>query len=697
MKSFLLQSFSAVLLAVSISACSSDFGSDTVNSRFRFIAASIDGRVPATRSAIDPTSYGDGAVGILWTPDDALGVFSDSESNVRFDNTADGNQGRTVFSGNLAGNSMYAYYPYSEDNAGRNAADLIGNLPLTQCFDPVTGKIDGDWKFGVPRIGAEDEFDFKHMFSLFKISVNASGTPMEGETLKKVVLELPENRALGGDFSFSAVTGDYTMSHSEGSNVIAMEWSGDATLAAGEILTGYVSCAPDIKTDDRLDLKVITDKRTASFTALAAYDFEGGAIYTFDLNLSELAQKFDVKYEELPVEPEEETANCYMINSAGEHDFKATVIGNGAKGIIPGAGFHTDNPYINPKSARLLWEDTEGFVSDVRLVDGRVHYTTTGNSGNAVIAVYDDAEAAGRILWSWHIWGVGPNLPEDDELTNYDGAKFQVMNRTLGSLAENPNKLTLYQWGRKDPFPNDSVVWMKGDRMEIDTSDYHYFNVRNFSSRDDEKATIAESVADPTCFFNRSKNLSSGNWLNSEILNLWGNSLSAAEQRQSPNSQSDVKTIYDPSPVGYRVANCQTFSGFSKHEGGSNGSVENTRLEWINQVGYDHGYYFMRNSDDVVGTLFPMSGSRGGYFGMTHSYSGNGNKRVYYWNGDLVGWYWYSNPAPATAGAGRSVHLYLTRYVEFNTGGTAVNSNNRIDCYYTSDRSVAMAVRCVRE
>lgn len=107
-------------------------------------------------------------------------------------------------------------------------------------------------------------------------------------------------------------------------------------------------------------VKVVTDKRIASFSAHAAYDFAASAIYTFDLNMVVLEQTFDVTYELIPVEPEEETANCYMITTAGEHDFKATVIGNGEKGIIPGAGFHTEDPYIDPKSARLLWEDTEG-------------------------------------------------------------------------------------------------------------------------------------------------------------------------------------------------------------------------------------------------------------------------------------------------------------------------------------------------
>ncbi len=699
MKSFKNLAFVTASLSLALlSACNENNEEIADVAAQRTIIANADYDTPMSRSAIDPANYSDGAVGILWTPDDAIGVFSASDKNARFRNMASVAQGRTVFSGNLAGTPLYAYYPYSELNAGLSADALMGNLPLTQTYDASTGLIEGDWKYGSPRKDAAEEFDFKHLFSLFKISVNVSNTQMVGENLRKVILELPEGRTLGGDFTFSAITGAYTMPHTDGSNILTMQWNGDGLLSAGTTRTGYISCAPDIKADDELTVKVVTDKRIATFTAHAAYDFAASAIYTFDLNMATIEQKFDVSYEAIPVEPEEETANCYMITTAGEHDFKATVIGNGEKGIIKGAGFHTEDPNIDPKSARLLWEDTEGFVTDVKLVDGRVHYTTTDNVGNAVIAVYDGTAATSNILWSWHIWGVGSELPADDELTNYDGAKFSVMNRTLGSRADNPNMVMLYQWGRKDPIPNDTIAWVNGKQTEIsEASTHYYYHVRNFTSSDDDEATIAMSIKNPTCFFNRSKNLSDGNWLNTENLNLWGNTITVDQQRETPTEQTYGKTIYDPSPVGYRVPNCRTFSGFSQHEGGTNASVGNYRVEWINYVKYDKGYWFKRNSEDTEGTLFPMTGSRGGYFGMIHSYTGSGSKKKYYWNGNLVAYYWYSNAVPSTSGKGRSSCFTLTKYVENNTGGTAINSNNTIKCFDFSDRSTACAVRCVRE
>ena len=89
--------------------------------------------------------------------------------------------------------------------------------------------------------------------------------------------------------------------------------------------------------------------------------------------------------------------SCYMINAAKTYSFDATVIGNGDAGIIADAGFHATSAGIDPKSAKLMWEDSEGFISGVSLVKGKVNFTAEKNVGNAMIAVFD---GAGTVLWS---------------------------------------------------------------------------------------------------------------------------------------------------------------------------------------------------------------------------------------------------------------------------------------------------------
>lgn len=107
---------------------------------------------------------------------------------------------------------------------------------------------------------------------------------------------------------------------------------------------------------------------------------------------------------------------------------------------------------LSPSSAALLWQDAPALLSDVRLEEGRVHFTAGEGQGNVLIAVRD---ADGRILWSWHIW-----------VTDYDPSSqapklngLSWMTRNLGALSDDYDetgsaKGFVYQWGRKDPFPS---------------------------------------------------------------------------------------------------------------------------------------------------------------------------------------------------------------------------------------------------
>lgn len=77
---------------------------------------------------------------------------------------------------------------------------------------------------------------------------------------------------------------------------------------------------------------------------------------------------------------------------------------------------------------------------------GRIVFQTSGNAGNAGIALTNDA---GEIVWSWHIWmAQAPAeqtvngrtfLDRNVGATEFDGA-------LVGSLG------VYFQWGRKDPF-----------------------------------------------------------------------------------------------------------------------------------------------------------------------------------------------------------------------------------------------------
>lgn len=418
-------------------------------------------------------------------------------------------------------------------------------------------------------------------------------------------------------------------------------------------------------------------------------DFEAGSFYVIPLNATVFTNN-KVTVETSYPEVTEETANCYMVTQTGEHSFVATQIGNGDKGIVKNAQFHVTSSRILPSSAKLLWQDTQNFVSDIRLTDGRVYYKANSNVGNAVIAVYSGENGTGDILWSWHIWGVGDKQPADVEITNKANAKFQMMDRVLGASSDISTRAMLYQWGRKDPIPNASAYYVDGESVDISTS---------FPVTDGTGATIQTGVRHPASIIKPTS--LPGDWLATANNYLWGDvnkndqyiwySDGKYANAGAGAGWTDQKTIYDPSPVGYRVANKFTFTGFAVNSTGETPQGNTTsKLEYINYVKYENdGWYFKKNSTDTEGVYFPMTGSRGAGSGSLWVGSG---KSAYYTVGYTAS-YWTS---AINKNAGQSCTLQMGPHGTENTsaGYNSLNSLNTVDCSY---RANAYAVRCVRE
>lgn len=282
----------AVLLtAVTISAtsCSDDFGEKT--SRGETTITAFTGETgPESRTAIDETEYIGGETGILWTSRDTLGVFCDKDSNVPFTNSLTAPQGRAQFKGIMTGTPRYAYFPYSR-TAGTDVTSLKGTLYAEQLYDAATRYISGDYKYGTPRNGAQDEFDFTHIFCLLRFAVEAGNTALAGEELSAITVTAPSGRVISGDFTFNATDGTYTMSGGEGSDKAGVKFAKATQLAAGSTVTAYASCAPAIKTGDVLTVTLSTADHIATFNAKAVCDFEANRIYTLDLKLDKFCNE----------------------------------------------------------------------------------------------------------------------------------------------------------------------------------------------------------------------------------------------------------------------------------------------------------------------------------------------------------------------------------------------------------------------
>lgn len=244
-----------------------------------------------TRTCVDNSSSGD-ASGILWSPKDQIGVYGDKGTkNALFVAYNTGNVAEAEFNGTLANGEYptYAYYPYRADNATSEVNALKGNLKLEQIFDMTTGKLESDYKVGIPTFKTYEgryEFEFKHLFSLLKFDIDATGTALEGDKLEKIILTLPEGRRLGGEFTFDAKSKTVTWTgEAADANELTMVWSDKPALANGKSYTGYITCAPDIRQGDQIKITILTQKFKAEFTRTALVNFAANTCYTFPLSL----------------------------------------------------------------------------------------------------------------------------------------------------------------------------------------------------------------------------------------------------------------------------------------------------------------------------------------------------------------------------------------------------------------------------
>lgn len=289
----------------------------------------------------------------------------------------------------------------------------------------------------------------------------------------------------------------------------------------------------------------------------------------------------------------EGTANCYIVTHPGNYRFCGTVRGNSKRSVGKWA------------SADLLWSDRPGLVRSVTIdKEGYICFSTYRNLGNAVLAIRD---SSGEILWSWHIWCAGER-PADESIQNHDGTGYAVMDRNLGAFSSSPGEAScmLYQWGRKDPFPYEQRVYTGDDAADPVVFLEHWPPVDCYQTGDDRRHNNQEYVLrNPATFIMGDEH--SGNWFPYEeeaLRYLWGDPQGYAVQYRN-GGWSDAKSIYDPCPAGYRVANVNTFSGLTTTGRGAENPEEFRTLGVWQQ-----GWYFRRFPNDDQGMWFPVTGWR---------------------------------------------------------------------------------------
>lgn len=338
------------------------------------------------------------------------------------------------------------------------------------------------------------------------------------------------------------------------------------------------------------------------------------------------------------------TANCYVVSAAGTYQLPlvyGNAIKNGSENRVAYQGFKdyqdrtiSSSRITDANNAVLVWSDGFFMFKDIHLDASKQNLVFTIDSNymqqaNAVLAVRD---ASNRIMWSWHIWVterpvyterhilqdlfVGSNTYElmqcnlgwvDGKMVYYNqrdltfrftqagSGKTDELNVTQEGATFDYKDVgsTYYQWGRKDPL----VALKNWDSHRYEDYRLHETGAPDYVYRvETGSTTIGNAIQHPNVFYTRTPGVTDGaDWNGDHTTTLWN----ADANGGTLASTTSVKTIYDPSPRGFKVPIPRAFAIFVNGHDGD----ESTKSEL-------NGYVF---EDDVHNKyrVFPQANRRG--------------------------------------------------------------------------------------
>lgn len=331
------------------------------------------------------------------------------------------------------------------------------------------------------------------------------------------------------------------------------------------------------------------------------------------------------------------TANTYVVRAGGTY-LIPLVVGNtikdGTTHIFNGTYANT---FVNWKGlqvtkenyklteatgAKLLWCDAgDDVFSNLQIVDGDdglkyLRFNVSKDNivpGNALLAVTDKD---GNTMWSWQIWITCADLSYTIPVKGFTQNKrtYQFSPLPLGSKGNTKRRIllrirqsdsgktaivtldqmlnfgyydgTYYQWGRKDPIPRSKP---------------------NGFITQAAQATLSMSIMHPECFY-----YNYSNWCSAFHADLWSTGKTGYGEWEQ-----NGKTIYDPSPVGFKVPTIAAWS------------IVDNGLMYM-KVG--NGYWYYTSSAKSQGEMIyiPMAG----YVDSGSATINSNGMQCVYWSSD---------------------------------------------------------------
>ena len=333
------------------------------------------------------------------------------------------------------------------------------------------------------------------------------------------------------------------------------------------------------------------------------------------------------------------------------------------------AGHAIDDPWIEKThgganasvdGAEVVWADAADLVHSPSIThdggEGFLDFEVKASdiqSGNAVVAVTKGSGASKTVLWSWHLWFAPKDALDKIKVTNHQNVNYYFTKEALGwkptqwsgstyssartvkvkveqTVANNGTKAytvinitqkpgsvkrgatTFYQFGRKDAFPGVAKADLASNS--------------HFTENAGGNMSIENGIQHPDNFYTWSPSWNSAPPTGYSYYNLW----SADNTTTGFNDNHVVKTVYDPSPIGFKMPASNAFTGFT-----ANGQDEGTRnidgTDNVQTYYKNFGHNFWTSSSKTATIYFPASGYRNGADGLLH--------------GELYGgWYWSAVP-----------------------------------------------------
>ena len=385
------------------------------------------------------------------------------------------------------------------------------------------------------------------------------------------------------------------------------------------------------------------------------------------------------------------------INGQRKNVILQNLVDHNGKGITDPWIEKTNNRANNGvNAAQIVWTDEANIVRSNAV---SIYRDGNGNafvkfevkqadikSGNTVIAV----KRGNTIVWSWHLWFAPKDVLEKIAVTNKDGKVYNFTKETLGwkpitwtgtpytstrevkvkieqtvghtgqkqisyvTIKQRPTTstiegiTTLYQWGRKDAFPGLSG------------------NVAGVNRTPGDQIFMQNIIQNPGNFYitrlNAARAIDGGSFLSQyyNFYNLWSINNTKTGGQDNGNDDPVIKTIYDPSPVGFTVPGGNAFTGFTEtgmNRGKQN--VDGTDVQATFNAKMGHHYWTNSNKEETI--FFPAAG-----------YMDNGNGALLWYK--QYGDFWTALPADFNNGCVMGIQHDFTypRFVNVRTYGFSI-------------------------